>query len=105
MNTRTCNLNAVNKEKEHNTIKHILHNNKYDTSILNVFTKTENKRKQNKNKWAKFTYVGKETKFIKKLLKDSSVKVAFTTKNAIRKLLSLKQNPNKNNLKKVEFIN
>jgi hypothetical protein len=37
------NLSATNKEKENNTIKQILYNNKYDTSLLNKFTKIENK--------------------------------------------------------------
>jgi len=39
----TYNLNATNKEKENNKIKDILHNNKYDTFILNTCTKTEPK--------------------------------------------------------------
>ena len=96
--TNTYNLSAVNKEKESNTIKHILYNNKRDISILNRFSKTENKRKQ--TKWVKFTYVGKETKFITKLFIDSSVKTAFTTQNTIGKLLSSKQNPNQNQFEK-----
>jgi len=40
-------LSATNKEKENNTIKQILYNNKHDTSILNKFTTTENKIKLN----------------------------------------------------------
>ena len=67
----TYNLNDINKETENNTTKQILCNNKYGISMLNKFTTTENKVKQNtpKTKWEKFTYVGKETKFIKKLFK------------------------------------
>jgi len=86
-------LNATNKEKENNAIKHILHNNKYDTYILNRFTKTEPKEKHYTTKCAKFTYVGKETKFITKLFKDSSLEITFTTRNTISKLLSSRQNP------------
>jgi hypothetical protein len=89
------NINVVNKEKENSTIKHILYNNKYDTSLLNRFTKTEINRKHNKTKLAKFTYVGKETKCITKLFKDSSVNIAFTTENTISKLLTSKHNPNR----------
>jgi len=37
-----------------------------------------------KIKWAKFTYVGKETEFIAKLFKISNLKIAFTTQNTIR---------------------
>ena len=99
----TYNLNAVNKEKESNTIKHILYHNKYDLSILNSFSKTQNNRKPNKTKWAKFTYVGRETKFITKLFNDSSVKIAFTTQNTIGKLLSSKQNPHQNQFESSGF--
>jgi hypothetical protein len=92
----TYNLNAVNKEKENNT-KQILCNNKY-ISVLNKSTTTGNKVKQNtpKTKWAKFTYVGKETKFITELFRNTSLKIAFTTQNTIGKLLSKQQNHNQN---------
>jgi hypothetical protein len=76
----TYNLIAPSKDKQNNTIKHILYNNKYDPSILDRFTKTKYKEKHNTNKWAKFTYIGKEAKFITTLFKDSSVKIPFTTK-------------------------
>jgi hypothetical protein len=80
----TYNLNAINKEKENNTIKQILCNNKY-ISILNKSTTTEHKVKQNtsKTKWAKYTYVGKD--------------------NTIRKLLSKKQKHIRLNLTNTEY--
>ena len=37
---------------------------------------------------AKFTYVGKETKFITKLFKNSNLKISFKTENIIGKLLN-----------------
>ena len=37
---------------------------------------------------AEFTYVGKETKFITQLFKNTNVKVAFTTDNRVERLLS-----------------
>jgi hypothetical protein len=86
----TYNLIETNKEFERNTIKHILHNNNYDVSILERFSKTDHKVKHSTNKWAKFTYIGKETKFITKLFKDSSIKVTYTTNNTISKAFSLK---------------
>jgi hypothetical protein len=56
-------LNANNKQKENETICYILHSNKYDTSIINICIKTNNKMENEMNtqriKWAKFTYVGK----------------------------------------------
>jgi len=73
-------LNKSSKEQEYTTIKQIMYNNKYDLSILNI-NRTKHMEKQEKNgtqKWAKFTYMGKETKFITKLFKNSPVKVSFT---------------------------
>jgi hypothetical protein len=97
----TYNLNAINKEKENNMIKQILCNNKY-ISILNKSTTTENKVKQNtlKTKWTKFTYVGKETKFITKLFKNTPLRITFTTQNTIGKLLSKQQKHNQSKFDK-----
>ena len=68
----TYNLDAKNKEKENNTIKQTLCNNKYDPSLINKCIpkrkKTILKRKDtSKTKWAKFTYIRTETKYITKL--------------------------------------
>jgi hypothetical protein len=41
-------------------------------------------------KWAKFTYVGKETRFITKLFKESTVRASFTTNNTITKILNIR---------------
>jgi hypothetical protein len=88
--TETYNLNVNNKVKEANTIKQILYNNKYDPPLLNNLTPLTNNIKTdlNKTKWAKFTYVGKETKFITKLFKHATLIVAFKTHNTIGKLFS-----------------
>jgi hypothetical protein len=92
----TYNLNATNKEKE-NTTKQILYNNTYDTSILKTFTPVENKtrpdrKNSTKTKWAKFTYIGRETKFITKHFKNTNHKITFTTQNTIDKYLSKQKN-------------
>ena len=42
----TYNLNMANEEKEIRIIEHFLHNNKYDDSTLNKFTKNGKKRNQ-----------------------------------------------------------
>jgi len=49
------------KERERNTIKQILHNNKYDPSIIEGARSkhTEKQRKGNSQIWAKYTYTGK----------------------------------------------
>jgi len=81
--------NKSSKEQEYNTIKEIMYNNKYDPSTLNI-NRTKHTEKQEKNdthKWAKFTYIGKETKFITKLFKNSPVKISFTTNNTIGRIL------------------
>jgi len=56
--------------KERDNIRQILLNNKYDASSLNKSNKEKEQKQNNQmKKWAKFTYVGKETRFITKLFK------------------------------------
>ena len=90
----TYSLNVNNKIKEANTITQVLYNNKYDPSLLNNLTPLTNNTKTelNKTKWAKFTHVSKETKFITKLFKHTTLNVAFKTQNTIGKCLSQQHN-------------
>jgi len=83
-------LNKSSKEQEYNTIKQIMYNNKCEPSTLNInITKhTEKQEKNDTQKWAKFMHIGKETKFITKLFKNSPVKISFTTNNTIGRILS-----------------
>jgi hypothetical protein len=46
---------------------------------------------ENNKRWAVFTYIGKETKHITKLFKNTSVKPAFRTANTLKKHLLSKQ--------------
>jgi hypothetical protein len=92
----TYHLNAANKEKERNIIKHILQKNKYDISTMKVLPKTQVNKVQNGSKWAKFTCIGKETKFITKRFKNSPVNISYTTHNTISKLLSQQSAPKQN---------
>ena len=64
-------MSTDSKDKERKIIKHILQVNKYDTSVIDAPPKTQNRKTKNRVKWAKFTYVGKENKFIIKLLKKT----------------------------------
>ena len=41
----------------------------------------------NRKRWAKFTYVGRETRFITKLFKKSDIGIAYTTRDNLRHLL------------------
>jgi hypothetical protein len=50
---------------------------------------------KNQNKWAVFTYVGKETGFITKLFKEFNVNISFRTRNNIENILT-KQRPLRN---------
>jgi hypothetical protein len=82
------------KDIERNTIKCILHNNEYDTKLMDKLS-TQKKQKQNlhtdtqnrKTKWATFTYNGRETRKITKLFRDTTLKIAFRTKNTIHNIL------------------
>jgi len=51
-------------------------------------TKKGHKHREEKTKWVKFTYVGRETRDIMKILKNTNVKVTFGTDNTIGKLLT-----------------
>jgi hypothetical protein len=76
---------------ELNTVKQILYNNKYDVpSVIDNLTKKDKHQKSDNNpyqKWAKFTYVGKETRAITKVFKGTYVKIAYSTNNSLKKLL------------------
>jgi len=88
----TYRLTPENRKKEKETIQQILANNKYDAHPTEMLHK---KRRQNHNvqkqKWVKFTYTGKETRFITKLFKDTNVRIVFTTNNTIGKCLTMEQ--------------
>jgi hypothetical protein len=87
----TYSLNTTNKEKENKTIKQILCNNKYICPKKSTTTVNKVKQNTSKTKWAKFTYVGKETKLVTRLFKNTLLKITFTTQNTIRKSLSKQQ--------------
>ena len=90
----TYRLNSANKGKEKSVIKHILHYNKYDVSVLSKPTRTGNVKNQPGLNGPN-SRIGKGTKFITKLFRDSSINITFTTQNTISKLLSTKPHPNR----------
>ena len=80
-------LNHENQQKENNKLKQILINNKYDALTLSKINSRKERKKGKDNlngKWAKFTHVGKETRFITKLFQNTNVKITFTTDNTIQ---------------------
>jgi hypothetical protein len=81
--------------KENNKIQHILTNNKCDASILSkIYNKKVQKQFVERMKWAKVTYIDKETKCITKISKNTSVKVTFTIDNTTENLLVTLHNQN-----------
>jgi hypothetical protein len=90
----TYNLDPTSIQKEHERLKQILLNNKYDTSILHNVNNKNNEREHDtqKTKWAKFTYMGKEARLIANLFKNTDIKVAFTTNNNVERHLSTQCN-------------
>jgi hypothetical protein len=79
-------MKDTEKQNEKYIIKKILHNNKYDTAILNKVSREITKKEQeyekgkSRTRWVKVIYFGKQTKFITKLLKNSNLKIYFKTK-------------------------
>jgi hypothetical protein len=85
----TYNLVDTNKQTANKIINQTLHNNKYD------FPQTDKQPKPTispentapDTKWVCFTYVGKDTRFITKLFRHISIKIAYETRNMLNKLL------------------
>jgi hypothetical protein len=97
----TYNLNHLQKQKETDTIKQIIHNNKYNTSILNRICNNKKQKQgykqENQNqRWVKFTYIGRENGYITKLFKNTSLKVAYTTNDNLGKLLEMQKTQQSN---------
>jgi hypothetical protein len=89
---KTYKLTPESRQKERDNIWQILVNNKYDASSFKKFNKEKRQRQNNqKQKWAKFTYVDKQNRFITKPIKSTNVKIAFTTDNTSGKRLAIKQ--------------
>jgi hypothetical protein len=88
-----------NIDIEEQTINHLLKINGYHyLNVKNLIqhkqlraNEDNNKAKninKNHNKWAVFTYVGKETRFITKLFKEFNVNISFRTRNTIENILT-----------------
>ena len=82
------------KEKESKIIEDILHNNGYNTSVLkSISSSKKHKSGTEKTHWSKFTYLGNETRAVTKVLKNMRIKVTYSTKNTLEKLLTKKHYP------------
>jgi translation elongation factor EF-Ts len=84
-------------DKENEIIQEILHRNGYNTSTLkSISSSKRHEHGMEKTHWSKFTYISKETRAITKVLKNTRVKVTYSTNNTLGKLLKKKHYPLKN---------
>jgi len=90
----TYQLNPLALQIANTTIHHTLQNNGYSTTLLKppsttrpTSTKQSTNHKTDK-KWARYTYVGPETRCITNLFRNSTLNIAFSTHNTLQKLLS-----------------
>jgi hypothetical protein len=87
-------LSHEKREKERKIIQDILHNNGYNTSVLkSVSNSKKHKNKTERTHWSKFTYFGKETRAVTKVFKNTRIKITYSTKNTLEKLLTKKHHP------------
>jgi predicted transcriptional regulator len=92
-------LQGTDYTREKNIIANILHNNRFPLhtrthkqqqkppTTLTPSPNTSTHSPHTPQKWCTFTYTGKETLQITKILKDANLKIAFRTDNSIQKLL------------------
>jgi uncharacterized protein (UPF0335 family) len=92
----TYNLDQAKRQKEMDIVKQIIKSNKYDTQTLNKICNKREKQEQDnrKKKWARFTHMVKETRYITKLFKNTDVKISYTTNNNLGKLLATRTDQN-----------
>jgi hypothetical protein len=94
-------LSHEKRDKERKTIQDILHNNGYNTSVLkSISSPKKQKSGTEKTHWSKFTYLGKETRAGTKVFKNTIIKVAYSTRNTLEKLLTKQHHPLKDKYEK-----
>jgi hypothetical protein len=100
--TNRRNTYLISPEYKHNEtqiINTILHNNGYTPQILSRKKRNPtNTTPDATRKWATFTYVGKETRVITKLFKNTNIHIDYKAKDTLQKHLQLKNiDPDKYN--------
>jgi hypothetical protein len=92
-------------------VRKIIYENEYNIYTLNneirrqMKKRVEGKYSKPRTKWAKFTYIGQQTRFFTKLLKNSVLKITYKSDNKIERLLSAKNENVTDKFNKVVFIN
>jgi hypothetical protein len=82
-------ISDINKNHEWQHRRPILHNNNYPMYKHQRKHRPnhmeQNTPPKNKQKWATFTYLGKETRIITGLFKNTNIQTSFRTTNTINK--------------------
>jgi hypothetical protein len=83
-------IEEQNKQEEKRIIEHILCNNNYSPTTLNtcINKSTRHDEHPQQQKWAKFTNMGTETRFVTKLFQKAGLRIAYTTRHPIGQLLT-----------------
>ena len=91
----TYNLQKQEHDRGLNIIHNILYNNAFPIKSRNSHTHTTQKEPplKTQQKWATFTYTGKETTYITNIFKQTDIKIAFRTNNTLDRLLLMKEPP------------
>jgi hypothetical protein len=87
------NLAETEHRQELNSIHNIMQNNSFPIPPHEQKPRHTTRKKTStppEQKWATFTYVGKETHFITNIFKQTNIQIAFRTKNTIQNLLKPK---------------
>jgi hypothetical protein len=97
-------MSKTHKKEEKYIIEQIMQQNQYQinkgtekrkitkhSQIRQQEIHTQNTTEGKKEKWITLTYFGKETQQIAKIFKDTDIKIAFRTKNTLKKHLQPKQ--------------
>jgi hypothetical protein len=81
-------LSPDRRQNEDNMIQQILHKNGYSTPA-HPPTRNYNKHEPTSEKplWARFSYCGREARAITRAFKNTKIKVTYSTKNTLKKLL------------------
>ena len=98
----TYNLHPTQKQTEMDNIMHILHNNGYNPSVIDVIQRQKQSPRQpqdtGKQKWARFTYSGKATRTVTKFFQQAGIRIAYCKKNNLGNILRRKSTDNNNNI-------
>jgi hypothetical protein len=84
-------LNIIRQTAKENNYSHsIIKRKQCNRQDINMTVNNPHENTQLEKKWVTFTYIGKETRHITKLFKNTTVKTAYKTRNTVKRLLQPK---------------